>query len=306
MTRQAMRRWLLGKPGRRWPVDEAPLRTPGQALEEQYNDLMMDVCAQFALLVMIVIVSLWPVVPHLFRGKTQEALGHLTAGVVVAAVAITILWQFIEKKRTALKDIYWGMMMEKYVGQELEAFRADGYSVFHDIEIEHPKCNVDHLLIGPAGVFVIETKSRSKPLKGNVKIRISGEVLLFNGESPDGAPLRQAAANAKQMRELVFKLVGRNNLVCRFASATDVPVYPVLLYPGWYIDYTNSTRSNVHLTNLKRLPIDLRESKPVLKPEEVKELTEFLTKHLRELRRDLFEDLRATEPVAQTKDSAAV
>ena len=43
----------------------------------------------------------------------------------------------------------------------LEDLRAQGYAVFHDIPGDG--FNVDHALIGPAGIFAIETKTRAKP-----------------------------------------------------------------------------------------------------------------------------------------------
>jgi hypothetical protein len=52
-----------------------------------------------------------------------------------------------------------GANAEIAVGRELEGLRADGYSVLHDIMFGG-EGNVDHLVCGPNGVFMVETKFR--------------------------------------------------------------------------------------------------------------------------------------------------
>ena len=48
---------------------------------------------------------------------------------------------------------------EEAVGAELESLRAEGYIVMHDLE-NVVRGNVDHLISGPTGVFMVETKFR--------------------------------------------------------------------------------------------------------------------------------------------------
>jgi hypothetical protein len=47
---------------------------------------------------------------------------------------------------------------ERKVGQALEALKADGWVVMHDVEVPYGG-NIDHVVIGPRGAFAIETKS---------------------------------------------------------------------------------------------------------------------------------------------------
>jgi hypothetical protein len=47
---------------------------------------------------------------------------------------------------------------EEVVGQILEALRAEGWFVIHDVSFG--RGNIDHILVGPGGIFTIETKSR--------------------------------------------------------------------------------------------------------------------------------------------------
>lgn len=50
-----------------------------------------------------------------------------------------------------------GATGEEQVGQILERLRDHGWHVLHDVDMG--RGNVDHLLVGPAGVLTVETKS---------------------------------------------------------------------------------------------------------------------------------------------------
>ena len=52
-----------------------------------------------------------------------------------------------------------GAASEEAVGEALDELLADGYTVTHDLPQEF-EGNVDHLVNGPTGVFMIETKHR--------------------------------------------------------------------------------------------------------------------------------------------------
>lgn len=67
--------------------------------------------------------------------------------------------------------------------------------------------NLDHVLIGSAGVFTIETKTLSKPVRGQARIKFDGERFLVNGFEPDRDPVIQAKAQAK-LESFVMRAVG--------------------------------------------------------------------------------------------------
>lgn len=85
-----------------------------------------------------------------------------------------------------------GMEGEKYVGQSLEALRRQECQGFHDLLGDG--FNIDHVVVAPQGVFVIETKTRSKPARGPVTIDFDGERVLVNGFAPDRDPVPKFAA----------------------------------------------------------------------------------------------------------------
>src|SRR5271154_1944559 len=65
-----------------------------------------------------------------------------------------------------------GAAGEEQVGGLLDQMSDRGWRVIHDASLGHG--NVDHILIGPPGVFTIETKSHPGPVRVS---RVHGETL---------------------------------------------------------------------------------------------------------------------------------
>ncbi len=103
--------------------------------------------------------------------------------------------------------------------------------------------NLDHVVLSPHGIFVIETKTRSKR-EGNPKVTFDGNALLIDGMTPLDDPLAQARANAKWLRELLKQSTGE-----------DYPVRPSVAFPGWWIEGgTKALQSEVWVLEPKAFP----------------------------------------------------
>jgi hypothetical protein len=111
---------------------------------------------------------------------------------------------------------------EKVVGQALEELRTGGAIMLHDITADG--FNVDHVVISLKGIFVIETKTRSKPKGRDSKIVYDGEKILIDGWTMAPDPLKQVQANTSWIHDLLMESTGKS-----------FPVRPVLLFPGWYV-----------------------------------------------------------------------
>jgi hypothetical protein len=220
----ARRRFHLGK--RRNPLTKNLLRGPAHALLERREDL-------FATLMGYIAVG--PVMPLLLLAmyQTQLAAGERVPSAwyfsIVAIAAVGFSAFKITKIVRLLRSINLGIEAETAVGQELNWLMQDGFSVFHDVIGEGP-FNVDHVIVGRQGVYAVETKGRSKPIKtdGSESHRVNydGKALLFPGWS-ETAPLEQATRNAEWLKKWLSSAVG-----------SPVDVRPVLMLPGWYIERT--------------------------------------------------------------------
>ena len=96
---------------------------------------------------------------------------------------------------------------ERETGRHLAQLEAKGFVVLHDRKRPGSSGNIDHVVIGPTGVWVVETKS----WRGRVKVR--GGELWLNGRSTGAVD--QVRRNAAAVAQLI--------------SDPRVPVRPVLV-----------------------------------------------------------------------------
>jgi hypothetical protein len=101
-----------------------------------------------------------------------------------------------------------GELGERCVADVLEELRVDGYRPIHDIVED--RFNIDHVLVGPGGVFAIETKFRSG--NGEIAFR-NGEGLFVGGFSEEKDCLKQARGNAKAVSQMIANNCGRREWV---------------------------------------------------------------------------------------------
>jgi hypothetical protein len=77
------------------------------------------------------------------------------AGLVVAAL---VGWRL--RFRVSEQALTWqrGAHGERHTARLLDRLTRDGFVVFHDLAVPDSDANVDHLVIGPTGAFVIDSK----------------------------------------------------------------------------------------------------------------------------------------------------
>jgi hypothetical protein len=249
---------------KRSPLKDKPLRNPGQSVDEQRSDLVYDkVLGPFLLALLVVLLAAFEWWRHFSASPPQPWLYTIIAAVVAgySAWQIRQAWPQIDALRLAREG-------EQAVGQYLEHLRKSGYQIFHDIPGQG--FNVDHVVIGPAGVFTIETKTWSKPLRGETRIVVDGERILANGMEPERNPIIQARAQATWLHGLLKESTGR-----------AVPVRPAILFPGWFVECPPAGQSDVWVLNPKALPAFLGHEPERLSAEEVKLAAFHLSRYVR-------------------------
>jgi hypothetical protein len=98
----------------------------------------------------------------------------------------------------------WG---EEWTAKETGKLTIAGWVVLHDLR--RGAANIDHVLIGPGGVFVLDSKN----LDGEVSVHRDTMTLTRPGDgrpaySSDG-PARQVRGNAAHLHELIQRRTGR-------------------------------------------------------------------------------------------------
>lgn len=252
------------KQQKRSPIKDRPLRNPGQSLDEQREELAYDRVLTPALIAVFVVMlaglewakSIFSIPPSP-RFYTIVSLLF----VVYAGYSVYRVWPILRALRQ-------GSDGEKAVGQYLERLREQGYSVFHDLVGKG--FNIDHVLIGPAGVFTIETKTYSKAPGPDVRVRFDGETLTVDGVELDKDPIVQGKAQAGWLRLVLEESTGRKLLT-----------RSVILFPGWFVEQKPGTSREVWVLEPKALPGFLKHEPELLSPEDVKLATFHLSRFIR-------------------------
>lgn len=253
----------------RSPIKDKPLRLPGQSVDEQRQKLIEDrfeYPALFAVMLTALAGFEW------WRDYTAAPPAPwLMTTAALAAIAFAA-WRFY-RLRPRLRALRLASEGEKVVGQYLEGLRAKGYRVFHDVV--GTGFNVDHVLIGPAGVFTVETKTRSKPRRGDARVVFDGKALTVGDREVDDRIVVQALAQARWLREVLAESTGKR-----------LPVRPVVLFPGWFVEQRPGTTREIWVLEPKALPAFLDNTAQALMPDEVALASLHLSRLIRVRERD--------------------
>jgi hypothetical protein len=138
-------------------------------------------------------------------------------------------------------------------GERLSGFMLgrlpSGWHVFHDIPVGQRGANIDHIVVGPAGVFTVNTKNL------NGKVWLVPRTLLVNGHNTDYLP--KAVWEAARASRLLEASLGRPVTVKGVLS---------IIADGW----TNKEKpSDVYVGSPRRVNVWLLEQPPALSPHEV-------------------------------------
>ena len=212
---------------KRLPFTQKILRPPGESLRLRLIELDEKLNERFVQL------FLSAYSPLVMAGLVALQGVRATVGVWITVAAIAViasvwsayrLWYVINLRRR----IRLGFEGERHVGEALNQLMLVGYRVSHDFLItDKPRSirNIDHIVIGPNGVFAVETKTRRK-VKGENGAKVT---VLDNGlQYPWGVDQRDLA----QAQEDAAWLAGWLSKM----SDQAVNVGSILVLPGWFID----------------------------------------------------------------------
>ena len=94
----------------------------------------------------------------LAAGALAAQAGLPWAGLAGLTVAILVGWRLRFRPSTQARAWQRGATGERHTARLLDRLGRDGYVSFHDLAMPHSPANLDHLVLGPSGVFVIDSK----------------------------------------------------------------------------------------------------------------------------------------------------
>jgi hypothetical protein len=183
--------------------------------------------------------TLYPLVAGLALG--QFTLGQVWNAprsdvIIVAALVgiITLLWavrafQAVWRLEDELRNWRFGLRGEQAVAESLadRGVAAAGYVAFHDVPGEG-EWNIDHVVVGPGGVFVLETKARPRRKATRAQ---EEQVVFFDGKLLDFPWCYDRKASEQVERNVDW--------VRKFLTGfgpKDLVVQPVIVVPGWWVE----------------------------------------------------------------------
>jgi hypothetical protein len=247
---------------RPFPDNLKLLRGPGETqhrlvtrIDERVTDFVL---LAFLLPFAVAAVLLWVTV-HLTGAWQVAGLGAVALGLIGSMFAVS---HFLAQKVQESANRYLGYFGERVVAEALEPLKAQGFRVFHDVPCGDTSApfNIDHIAVGPNGVFAIETKTRRK---GRARGGFAEHEIIFDGQvlaypwGEDRHGLEQAQRQAKWLADWLAQLLGQRP-----------PVNPILTFPGWMIIRRGAGPVNV--LNPKEIPAALLpRGAPVLNPSQI-------------------------------------
>lgn len=249
---------------KRSPLDRAaPLRVAGQSLDEELDKVIYD-HALSPLLVALFILLLAALEWWRYVMDIKPSPWIFTAAAMLLSGYAVIK---VMRTRQRTKQLRLGRDGERAVAQYLEWFRTSNFFVFHDIP--NGDANIDHVLVGPPGVFTIETKTLSKPQRGQCKITVEGGVIRANGHTLDRDPMIQAKAQANWLKHFLAE------------SQFNTTVQPVVVFPGWFVEPFDMKAAGAWVLETKALSKFIENEPERLTREQTQAIASALRSHIR-------------------------
>jgi len=195
----------------------------------------------------------WRIVVVLAVGLTgwllaTQIVPHLAApaGVTVAA---GMAWRL--RFHVAPETLAWrrGAAGERRTARLLAPLERCGWAVLHDLAIPGTQANIDHLVIGPGGVVVIDTKQYQG------RLRLGADGLLWHGRHLLVATLRKVRWAADQADEVL--------------GVADVQILAIMAVHGANVPWGRLAADGVIVAPARRVPDLLQALPAILGPERV-------------------------------------
>jgi len=237
------------------------LRQPGESLRRRIAKMDEDFLAFLCLASLVPLTVMWLGLRMAAMLPPGSAWIAVIGSLVLFAGIFALAAKWAAAKLLRRCDHELGLYGERVVGDALAVLERHGWRIFHDFprEARGKKFNIDHIAVGPGGVFAIETKS---PRKGDARPGTEDHVVIYNGEmlswpwGDDRLGIDQAIENANWLGTW---LTDRTLLKLR--------VEAVLTFPDWFV--REQRAGPVRVLNSTLLPRVLAARTSVLGAEQV-------------------------------------
>jgi nuclease-like protein len=195
----------------------------------------------------------WRMAAIVVTGAGGGLLANLVAprlGLVVGALAaVAAGWGLRFRPSPDANAWRRGAAGERRTARLLGPLERHGWVILHDLAVPGSRANLDHLAIGPGGVFVID----SKQYRGRLQLDPSGQ--LWHGHYPLAPTLGTVSFEADQAAQVL--------------PDPGVAVIPIVAVHRSQVPWGKVVLQGVPVLPARRLPSMLRALPAVLGPERV-------------------------------------
>jgi hypothetical protein len=195
----------------------------------------------------------WRLAAVLAAGVATGLLGAQVApdlaGLLAVVAAAALGWRLRYRPSTDILAWRRGAAGERRTARLLAPLERRGWAVLHDLAIPGTPANLDHLVIGPGGVLVID----SKQYRG--RLRLDRDGIIWHGHHLLVSALRRVLWAADQADEVL--------------GVADVQVAAIVAVHGASIPWGRVDTDGVTIVPARRVPDLLRALPAMLGPERV-------------------------------------
>jgi Nuclease-related domain len=246
------------------PITKKLLNLPGQSVDAKLQDFAADhflVPLMIVGMLLIVCATEWI---GYFSNAPRNPWGY-SAMLVVTVAVFAARWR---KNWAQLKALKLGREGERAMAEYMNTRLDSTARVFHDVPIAHG--NVDHVIICARGIYAVETKTRSKPLRRGAVVSVTSDHLKVDGFKPDRDPLSQAREAATDLQQIL-----------KTFTRKPVWVTPIVVFPGWSIADHRESRAPVWILSAADLAGRIARESETLTALDVARLSHHLTRYIR-------------------------
>ncbi len=215
------------------PVAFKLVRGPGESLRRRvfkFDENLMEWLLGWGLVpifALLTVSALW-----IFAFKPQTWIEFncwLGFSAIVFGIALLFSIRRVVRGLFRYRSDRLGYLGERFVAEKIAPLARERFYIFHDVPAEaaNRKFNLDHVVVGPTGLWLIETKTRRK---GRARPGFAAHEVVFDGAQliwpwgEDRHGLEQAEAEARWLSEWLHERTG-----------FDLTARVILALPGWMV-----------------------------------------------------------------------
>jgi len=215
------------------PVAFKLVRGPGESLRRRvfkFDENLMEWLIGWGLVPIFALLTVSALWLFAYKPRTWVEFNcWLGFSGIVFGIALLISIRRVVRGLFRYRSDRLGYLGERFVAEKIAPLAREGFYIFHDVPAEtgKRKFNLDHVVVGSTGLWLIETKTRRKgrarPGFAAHEVAYDGAQLIWPwGEDRHG--LEQAEAEARWLSDWLQQRTG-----------LDLTARPILALPGWMV-----------------------------------------------------------------------